>query len=447
MTVRFVKAGGSGTNADWAGAYATMAAAITASAAGDVFWVSSAHSETPSSALSLTFKGTLASPNRVLCVVESGASGISGLSNTAVIGTSGANALTLVSGNVYYYGIIFRVGVSQSSGSCIININTSASLLDEAVCFENCSIENQSNSSGAIINIGGNGTLRARFVNTNFRFGNAGSRIAVANSRVSIEGGAAVSGTTTPTTQMFLGNGGRGMQIDINGFDFSNFSSSLVVFNPGSAVNMHPSKMRNCRMPTSWASFSTAVTPIARSESNNADTGSTIGRLWVEDYCGTITNENTIVRTGGASDGTTGISWKMVSNANAEYPLLRLESGEIVAWNELTGSRTVTVEIIHSGVGAGASGDFRDDEIWLEVVSLDSASYVVGALTSTMALPETTPADHANSSETWASSPATPVKQYLQAAISPDLKGYISCRVVLAQASKTVYIDPKLTVA
>ena len=81
-----------------------------------------------------------------------------------------------------------------------------------------------------------------------------------------------------------------------------------------------------------------------------------------------LTEETTIVRTGGASDGTTPISWKIVTTANCNYSM-PFECPPIAIWNDTTGSAvTATVEGIWGG---GAVPN--DDEVWLEVEYLGDA--------------------------------------------------------------------------
>jgi hypothetical protein len=64
MASVYVRSGaaGAGTGADWANAYTTLAAAFTAKAAGDVFYVSDDHAETQASAMTLVSPGTAANP-------------------------------------------------------------------------------------------------------------------------------------------------------------------------------------------------------------------------------------------------------------------------------------------------------------------------------------------------------------------------------------------------
>ena len=80
------------------------------------------------------------------------------------------------------------------------------------------------------------------------------------------------------------------------------------------------------------------------------------------------------MRTGGATDGTTPISWKMVTTANSSYSL-PFVCPPIAIWNDTTGSaRTATIEGIWGG---GATP--LDSECWVDVEYLGDASSPQGS--------------------------------------------------------------------
>jgi len=172
----------------------------------------------------------------------------------------------------------------------------------------------------------------------------------------------------------------------------------------------------------------------------NCDSADTNYRLWIEDYSGSIKHETTLVKTGGASDGTTPLSWKMATGADAEYPTIILKSGEIVRWNETTGSAiTVTVDILHDSVT-----NLKDNEIWLEVMYLGTSGVPLGAFVDdAVADVLAAAADQAASSATWTTTGmANPNKQKLEVTFTPQEKGFIHAVVHMAKASYTVYVDP-----
>jgi hypothetical protein len=155
-------------------------------------------------------------------------------------------------------------------------------------------------------------------------------------------------------------------------------------------------------------------------------------------YRGTLTTETTIVRTGGASDGVTPISWKVVTTANAKFEQ-PFECPPIAIWNDTTGSPvTATIEGIWGG-GAVPT----DADIWVEVEYLGSSATPVSSFVSdAKATVLTTAASQAASSETWGGSTTD---FHLHVTFTPQMKGFVYARVKVGAASSTIYIDPKIT--
>lgn len=176
----------------------------------------------------------------------------------------------------------------------------------------------------------------------------------------------------------------------------------------------------------------------------NCDSGDTNYRYRKATQFGTIQDETGIVRTGGASDGTTTIAYKMVTNANAEHPMLTLDSPEIVRWNDTTGSAiTLTVH----GLWDSAT-NIKDNEIWLDVMYLGTSGAPLGSFVNDGISVVATAADQAASTETWTTTGmANPNKFKMAVTFTPQEKGFVHATVRMAKASATVYIDPMLNVS
>lgn len=204
---------------------------------------------------------------------------------------------------------------------------------------------------------------------------------------------------------------------------------------------------KNCKLPSGWSgSFVTGtfVSYSERHEFYNCDSADTNYRIHVKDYAGTLDSETTIVRTGGATDGTTPVSWKITTAANAKETPTPFITPPISVWNETTGSaKTITVEIVHDSVTA-----LDDDEVWVEVTYLGTAGFPLGAVvTDQRADILATPAAQTSSSETWNTTGlANPNKQKLSVSITPQEKGFITARVFVGKPSYTLYVDPEITV-
>lgn len=175
----------------------------------------------------------------------------------------------------------------------------------------------------------------------------------------------------------------------------------------------------------------------------NCDSGDTNYRYAKHCYQGDITSETTIVKSSGASDGTTSLARKMVSSANSKF-FSPLESDPIVTWNETTGSSiTATVEIVNDG------STLTDAEIWLEVEYLGTSGFPLSLFAHDRSSDIlATAANQTSSSVTWTTTGlGSPVKQKLTVTFTPQEKGVVKARVMLAKASQTVYFDPVVSLA
>jgi hypothetical protein len=430
-----------GSNADngstWALAKATIAGASAIDAAGDVVYVSQAHAESGASA-SHAFAGTNANPVRVLAGNDA-AEPPTALSTAPTLTVSGTTFSW--QGAVYTYGLNF-IASSASSWAWAFNDSTGF-----RQTFQNCNFQSNGAGTGSSIGFGAPGIGAANeteLLNCGIRLGATGQRISV-NRTLTIRSGSWLSGGTSPTGVFTIAGGFRPSNLLVEGFDFSNLSAGV---NLVQAVNEGGARavFRNCKLPASWSGSLVASGQVSvgtRIEMHNCDSGDTNYRLWVESYEGSIRSETTIVRTGGASDGTTGLSWRMVSTANVSYPNNALTSPEIVRWNDTTGSSiTVTVEVVTDDV------TLTDAECWLEVQYLGTSGFPLGVTardskTDVLA----SAANQASSSVTWTTTGlTTPTKQALSVTFTPQEKGFIQATVKLAKSSTTVYVCPKLDV-
>lgn len=430
-----------GNNADsgatWALAKATLAGAMSAAAAGDTIYVSQAHAET--GAGTMTSPGTLASPVKVI-VGDDAAEPPTAVATASI--TSTAATVLILTGHNYVRGVNFF-------GDRVIQFATSGGNVQR---FEVCSFRLSSAFSGYIKP--GDAISAAPTAiywhNVDVKFGSATQYITPPHCRFIWRGGSLLSGGTSPTNLLTVADARGATYTEVSGVDLSAASATMNLV--GACADGALIIFRNCKLPTSWSGSLYNGTMLAglRVEMYNCDNADTNYRIWIEDYCGSIRQETTIVRTGGASDGTTGLAWEMVSSANAEYPLHRLESGDIAIWNDTTGAaKTLTVEIVHDSQGAGSGSKFQDDEIWLEIMHLGTAGFPLGTpANDAKADVLAAAANQADSTETWTTTGLTsPVKQALSVTFTPQEKGYVIARVVLAKASKTVYVCPKATLA
>lgn len=417
----------------WANAKATLAGAATAASAGDTIYVSQAHAETQATAMTVTFAGASVTYNRVLCVND-GAEPPTALATTATISTTGSNAIT-ITGSAYVYGITINCGTSTGTASLNLGHTNGAN----AQWWDTCALVLNGGSSTRL-NVSGR---VMSWKNTTWKFGHANQFIVWAGTaNFSVEGGGVAAGSTATsalhvTASMVVAS--------YKGSDLSNIGTSTNLANSSVGAGLY--QFINCRLPASWSGtgFSAPTTVNGnRLALHNSDSADTQYRTLVQDSYGTLTHETTLVRTGGASNGTTPISWNVVSTTLAEFNF-PFRSDEIVRWNETTGSAlTATVEILRD-----SATNLTDAEIWLEVMYLGTSGVPLGTWTSDRAADIlATPADQTDSSATWTTTGmSNPNTQKLSVTFTPQEKGYVHARVVVAKASTTVYVDPVLTLA
>lgn len=438
-----------GSDADngstWALAKATVAGAAAIDAAGDTTFVSQAHAETTAAGVTWAMAGTLASPSYIVCGNDA-AEPPTAVATSATITTTGTSNFVLTAVGGYVCGIAWSVGSGAGTVSWVYNS-------EGRLTLENCTINIVASGASGSVAVGNNTASRsaAHFKNVNMTFAATTQGVQVSGGSLVWDGGSITSGSAITTLFKSAAGNTRGMALRASGLNLSGCATALVLFAVG-GTSPWDAVIRDSRLPASWSGtlVSGTFSNGQRMEMHNCSAGSQNYRMWVEDYSGSIRDETTIVRSGGASDGVTPIAWKMVTSANASYPLMPLASPEIVIANDTVGSSmTLTAEIVHDSQGAGTAGAFLDSEVWIELMYLGTsgypiASFVVDCKADILA----TAADQASSSVTWTTTGlTTPIKQKLVATFTPQLKGFLHARVMLAKASKTCYVCPKVAVA
>lgn len=442
-----------GSDADdgstWALANATIVGAMTDQAAGDRIWLSDNHDETTAGAITITLPGTLAAPVQVLCGDDAAEPPTALATGATIKTTTGSNGRDIrVSGSGYLRGLTLAPAFGNTHYAEVsLNTTTNHRQIWDCCVF----ILPGFSSSNNIIYVGAtanssNGNFTS-LINCTFDLGGGANTPGFdLSGEVEILGGSVINPNTTAFRISATNN--RNRKVLIDGMDLSAYGSARNLFNGATLYAGADITFRNCKLGASVNLVTgTPTSPGGRVRFHNCDGADTNYRLYELSYEGSITSETTIVRTGGATDGTTPLAWKMTTHANAEYPLLLLKSGEIALWNGTIGSaQTATIEIVHDSQGAGSGSKFQDDEIWLELVYLGTSGFPLATIANdAKADILATAANQADSSETWTTTGlATPVKQKLSVSFTAQEVGFIIAKVVISKASKTCYIDPKI---
>lgn len=422
------------TGATWALAKATLSGAAAIDAAGDTIYVSQVHAESSAAAQTIALAGTASNPVRVICGNDA-AEPPTSVASSATVTTTLGNAIT-ITGSGYLYGLTFNCG----SGNNIASLNI-ATADQDAQIYDTCilNLANTSGSSGITL---GSGTAATEssltFINSQFKFGTTTRTIAARKTPVIIRGGSIASGSAAITTFIFAAQ--DNISYKITGFDFSNAAATFNVLYASSPATGRIDLI-NCKLPASWTGGIVAGAPLNpgfRASMYNCDSTNTNYRLWIETFSGSIKSETTIVKTGGASDGTTALSWKMTTaaNANETFPLV---SDDIAVWIDTTGaSKTLTIDVVHDSLVA-----LTDAEVWVEIDYLDSSTHPISTLLSDHRVTIlTAAANQTASTATWTTTGLiNPNKQKLEVTFTNQMKGFVYARVCLAKPSYPLYVD------
>lgn len=424
-------AAGAGTGANWANAFTTLAAAYSGKAAGDIFYVSEDHAETQASALTLSSPGSAALPCYVYCVDHAGSVPpvSADLRTTATITTTGANALN-INNNTYYYGITFNAG--SGAVNSILQVMQGGNGL---IRFDSCSLRKLgTTANGAAITLGGTGLVKVIMRNTTVQFGNVADGLKPLGAWVVWKDTPSAIVGTPPTSLLAVNNGSTAFRMELTGVDLSAISSGPIFpvqGNTGLAI------LQDCKIASG---VTVATTPNGRHSAptdlircDNGAVNYRSERYWYE---GTQSAETTIVRTGGATDGTTPVSWKLVTTANSNW-VDPFDSLPITIWNDTVGS-PITVTMY--GIWGGGAVPNSDD-IWIEAEYPGASGNPQGSfITSSKADNLATGSALTSDSSTWGGSTT---KFKMSVTFTPQMKGPINLTVKAAKASTTFYFDPK----
>lgn len=344
-------------------------------------YVSSIHAETQAAALSLFMSTTAFS--KVLCVANGGSipPTAADLTTGASVTTTGNNALTVgANGGIYVSGIAFNCG---TSGAPLFNIGTNGTFAC-AVSLMNCALNLR--GSGQQIVFGNAIGSKIELVNTTIGFSGGNDSLSFKGSlflwRDTPSALSAVGGTWPNTP--FSGATTGGGSVLIENVDLSAISSASNYFSvSGGPLKAVLSRCKLSARPISAAANSPGHVEVDLIDCDTA--GATYRHERYQQYEGTQTVETTAIKTGGASDGTTGYSWKIVSTVSTSW-YQPFESLPIAIWNPTTGADVVvTLEGI-----TNATALPNNDDIWLNGVYFGTSASTLGSrVTQTKATPLT----------------------------------------------------------
>jgi hypothetical protein len=356
MAVFFYDDGGSNTAPydTWAKASTTLAAIIAGGlAAGDTIWVGNDTAGEGVGNTTYTLPGTAANPNKIISVQKDASPSV--LLAGGKISFTGASTTLNLAGSFYAWGINFVAGTGTNLN--VLNLCTAANNFQ---VYDNCTL-NFVGTGNSVLRPGNAATVgRCIIKNSTINFG------AVAH-RINPSGSFALLDNVTITGSAITGLIGAVASVNgllIQNCDLSACAQGVVLF-PATSTYAQRCIIRNCKLPASWNGTlvtGDAITSITgyRCEMYNCDSADTNYCAIIIDCFGKLVQETILVATGGATDGTTRLSWKIVTTANANQ-INPFECPELTAWNDTEGTqRTCSVRFLSSAL-------LKDNEAWLAV--------------------------------------------------------------------------------
>ena len=444
MADYYVYSGATGSNdgSSWANAWTSLVSA-TGVAAGSTVLVASDHNHNLTGTVTFQFASTIGNPVRILSVNRT-----SGLIEAgARMWAQDVTTVYHIRGSIYVNGLEIEFTTSGGAYNSAVNIaNGSAT---DVQSWESCRLLANAKGASARIIVGTSNNIGpADVVFRDCEFDQLRSSIQIVNASARIYGGklGANFGSYIDEGVFYLSSTGEGHRVVLDGFDMSSAPAGANILS-SEVKQAGLVQFFNCKMPAAWSGVIQNVPAVSSVIEMYGCTNGTQTYRMRRSYCmGTLRDETSVVRTGGASDGTTPLSWAMTTNGNAGEYVMALPSGPIQLWNSSTGSsKTATIEIVHDSATA-----LTDAEVWLELSYMGTAGQTITTVArDKRATPLTTPAAQTSSTATWSGTSGfgTVQKQKLEVAFTPEIVGPVTATVYLAAPSKTIYVCPKLEIA
>ncbi len=268
------------------------------------------------------------------------------------------------------------------------------------------------------------------------RFGNVGDTIALQRGRLvwTNSPNAIASGGSLPTT-LFGATGPT--QITLECVDFSDMASKTLFASMASQTDI---LLKDCELPGTFTLNATQAGGVGQGNITviRSASGATNYITEKHNYAGDLTTETTIVRTGGASDGTQAVAHKVITTANSSV-LFPFTCIPLSVWNDSTSAATATVY----GIWGGGAVPKKED-IWIDVEYLGSALTPQGSFISSGNADILATADCDSDTSTWGGSTT---KFKMAVTLTAGMKGPLTVYVRCAKASSTFYVDPKVVLS
>jgi hypothetical protein len=426
----------------------TTQSAISRPQAADRVFLSSDHSEAPTSGF-YGVGGTTGAFGLIQIISVNRAGSVppvaTDVQNGAAISSSSASGLGLDAYcDLFWQGITFTA--SATSGTAHIYFGEGTGGVFKGHYLKNCALKITGTNVGQRIT-SLNGGTKIILDNTTIQFAATGQSIGsgsgVSFDVIWINTSSAIPGATIPATLFLPGVQGCGVFATCRGVDLSAVTGTFVGFNStgGGVVKL---LLASCKIASGVTRLNTSPNTtqgtIDEVELVNCYDGTSVLN---ERYtiAGAVTTDRSTTLSGGAQDDTGNYSLKLVSSTRSDKSTFPLDCFWFDVENTLIGSsKTATVEIISS-----ATLNNDDISLLLEYMGT-SGSSIASVVSSLPATVLTTGSALTSSSVSWNNPPSTPQKQKLQVTFTPQVVGRVRGLVRLGKTSTTVWVNPQITI-
>ncbi len=438
--------------------HARMENAAAWMAAGDTLYIGDGHAQTQATtAVTCTFPGTLAAPNKIFIVDDTQATVT--LSSGASITMTGAGQYT-VTGCIYVEasaqgGFVYNGGSGAQAGN--LSLGTTSSPKQVWKNFDYIQV----GTSTGNVNLGSATAGTSGMIelyNCRLKFAAAGTGL-VCQSKLRIYNLSFLSGGTAPTNLIKSSGNGLSYDVIIDGADLSNMGTASNLIVGGTTTQIGNVLFQGCKLPASWSGLLLSTdyaVPGVRVAFHACDTADGMFAEATQDCFGKIVQETaTFTRSDGASipnskSGGTDpqlMSWKFTPTANCIYPSQVLKSDAIAVMDLITGDAlpgvpmTLTAHALADQVAALTNKVF-----WMEVSYPGTAGSTVYTIVDNRPTTGLTTETALVSGYGWTTSGMTNPQPVISTiTFTPQEKGVILVRLCMGSATPaTLYVDPKI---
>lgn len=400
-------------------------------AAGDFIYVNDDHNETAYAAIIILGKTSASPPLKIVCVDKA----TDALSTGAIISNS--------SGNIEFRNVGYSYGVTYKPTSNIYTASTSTYWILEG----NGTTVIDLDTSGATIQVGGASfSAYLLIINGNIDFANANSQIVVNyRSYFAWCGGTLIA--ANGVTDLFFSQ--YSLQIDVSAVDLSDVGNgaAATALIDASGSYIYAVLFERCKLPSDAGFVPVTNVPFTGLLNkkglrfHHCSPDNKTYDFYEVTAEGSIVDETTIVRSGGASDGTTPQSRKMISSSTQVTDNFNfLRSPPVNSWTNAITSKTFSVECL-----VDSAANLQNDEVWMEFeYPVDNSSGLGGFARDKCAM-LAAPAEKSAGvgAGSWATGGmGNPNSFKCSVTVTPGKPGPITARICLAKASTTIYYDP-----